>query len=75
MTAQERRFGPVIAPDGVTFRLWAPGAKEVALVAHDTRPMRCDADGWFSIVAHDAGSASTMRSTFPIRHRAFSPRT
>jgi maltooligosyltrehalose trehalohydrolase len=61
MTAPKRRFGPVVAPDGVTFRLWAPGARHVALVMRDTRPMQTDADGWFSIVAHDAKPGTRYR--------------
>ena len=61
MTAPERRFGPVVARDGVTFRLWAPGAKHVALVTHDSRPMQRDTDGWFSIVALDARPGTRYR--------------
>ena len=61
MTEPKHCFGPLLARDGVTFRLWAPGAKEVALVTHDTRPMQRDADGWFSIVAHDARPGTRYR--------------
>lgn len=43
-----RQFGPRVAADGVSFRLWAPGAKRVDLVLDKTHPMQRD-DGWFVI--------------------------
>ena len=74
------RFGPLITPEGVTFRLWAPGAKRVELVSDQTLPMqRCD-DGWCRdsccpapVPARDTASASTARSRCPIPPRASSP--
>ena len=55
------RFGPLIAPEGVTFRLWAPGAKRVELVSDRTLPMqRCD-DGWYETVLPGAGPGTRYR--------------
>lgn len=42
-------FGPLIADDGVTFRLWAPAAKQVELVLDSTQQMRRANGGWFSL--------------------------
>jgi maltooligosyltrehalose trehalohydrolase len=66
---RHRRFGPAIARDGVTFRLWAPGAKSVALhmqkttqdTIPDTKPMQRDSEGWFSIMAPDAKPGARYR--------------
>ncbi|AMN43948.1 malto-oligosyltrehalose trehalohydrolase [Rhodoplanes sp. Z2-YC6860] len=62
---RDRRFGPAIGADGVTFRLWAPDAKSVALKMHgkeeDIRPMQRDSEGWFSIVAPDARPGTRYR--------------
>ena len=55
------RFGPLITPDGVTFRLWAPGAKRVELVSDQTLPMqRCD-DGWCELALPGAGPGTRYR--------------
>ena len=48
-------FGPALAPNGVTFRLWAPAAKKVELLLDRLLPMQRDADGWCTIVVSDAG--------------------
>jgi maltooligosyltrehalose trehalohydrolase len=42
------QFGPKLGSDGVSFRLWAPGAKRVDLLLDKPYPLRCDEDGWFS---------------------------
>ena len=74
------RFGPLIAPDGVTFRLWAPARKARRADARRSRT-RCSArdDGWFELdgrrraaPARATSSASTARSRCPIRPRIFS---
>jgi maltooligosyltrehalose trehalohydrolase len=43
------RFGPRLDPDGVTFRLWAPGARQIELSLDRTLPMRRGADGWYEL--------------------------
>ena len=48
-------FGPSVEPGGATFRLWAPGAKRVELVADRIHAMpRADGEGWFALTAPDA---------------------
>jgi malto-oligosyltrehalose trehalohydrolase len=50
-------FGPVVAEDGVTFRIWAPRQRSVSLRL-DGRPdalMEAQADGWFTLLQLDAG--------------------
>ena len=42
-----RQFGPRIGPGGVTFRLWAPAARSVALVSDGTHSMSPIGDSWF----------------------------
>ena len=44
-----RRFGPKLAVDGVTFRLWAPSAKRVDLMLDGLRPMVHGDNGWFRL--------------------------
>ena len=41
------RFGPILRPDGATFRLWAPGAREVSVVSDRAHTMAKDSGGWF----------------------------
>jgi malto-oligosyltrehalose trehalohydrolase len=40
-------FGPELQSDGVTFRLWAPAAKRVELIAERAHPMQRLADGCY----------------------------
>jgi len=55
------RFGPLITPEGVTFRVWAPGAKRVELVSDRTLVMpRCD-DGWCETLLPGAGAGTRYR--------------
>lgn len=49
------RFGPILRPDGATFRLWAPGAREVSVVSDRTHTMAKDSGGWFIADVSDAG--------------------
>ena len=42
------RFGPIIGRNDVTFRLWAPGAKNVTLLCDDRQAMDRSEDGWFT---------------------------
>jgi malto-oligosyltrehalose trehalohydrolase len=51
----ERRFGPVVGPEHVLFRLWAPGATRVELLLDGKlREMRATGDGWFKLLAANA---------------------
>jgi malto-oligosyltrehalose trehalohydrolase len=50
-----RLFGPRPAKAGGThFRLWAPAAKTVALVAHRSAPMQAMGGGWHELIVTDA---------------------
>ena len=44
----ERQFGVKLAPDGATFRLWAPAAKRVDVLLDKPCVLRRGDDGWFS---------------------------
>ncbi|MBX6320231.1 MAG: malto-oligosyltrehalose trehalohydrolase [Rhodospirillaceae bacterium] len=58
-------FGAELRPDGVRFRLWAPGRSEVRLVLCDgggARPaMRPVGHGWFELVTDAAGPGTRYR--------------
>ncbi len=41
------RPGPHIDPDSITFRIWAPGAKSVDVLADGVHEMERSNDGWF----------------------------
>ena len=43
------RFGPQCEDEGVTFRLWAPGARSVDLVCGETLTMQRGDEGWFTL--------------------------
>jgi maltooligosyltrehalose trehalohydrolase len=50
------RHGPRRERDGVTFRLWAPGARRVDLLEGGAqRAMQAQADGWYALTAPAAG--------------------
>jgi maltooligosyltrehalose trehalohydrolase len=52
-------FGAQITGEGVRFALWAPTAREVALVLDGaTRPMNAEADGWWRAVTPEARAGS-----------------
>jgi maltooligosyltrehalose trehalohydrolase len=56
------KFGPRLNPQGgVTFRLWAPGAKRVDLVLDDVHPMRAQPQGWFETTIPDARPGTRYR--------------
>jgi maltooligosyltrehalose trehalohydrolase len=58
------RFGPLLEHDGVTFRLWAPAARDVQLVLDRAIPMqKCDG-GWFE--ARVPGAVPGTRYQFRI---------
>lgn len=48
------QFGPLVGPDGIAFRLWAPAAKSVELLAGETHAMTRGSDGWFEIAVPGA---------------------
>jgi len=58
-------FGTQITPDGVRFRLWAPGCDRVALRIEDmpgpAQPMAANGDGWFELAVPDAGAGTRYR--------------
>jgi malto-oligosyltrehalose trehalohydrolase len=45
----DRRFGATLTNDGITFRLWAPAAKTVAVVLDQPCAMIRMEDGWFGL--------------------------
>jgi maltooligosyltrehalose trehalohydrolase len=56
-----RQFGPQLDSNGVTFRLWAPGATSVDLVMGDRRPMRRHNGGWFDLRVPGIGAGAHYR--------------
>jgi maltooligosyltrehalose trehalohydrolase len=54
-------FGPLILPERVIFRLWAPGAQRVALVHEQTREMTRTNDGWFKVAVPGARPGALYR--------------
>ncbi|SDT47153.1 malto-oligosyltrehalose trehalohydrolase [Bradyrhizobium canariense] len=59
-----RQFGPILTPDGASFRLWAPAAKRIDLLLEKPHPLRRGDDGWFS--ADVAGVTAGARYKFRI---------
>ena len=59
----ELPFGAELTLAGVRFRLWAPRAKDVALVLNDGPrvPMQAEPEGWFSMTSDKAGVGSRYR--------------
>ena len=54
------QFGPLLTDRGVTFRLWAPAAREVDLVLERRIPMRQDGE-WFVLEVPQAGTGTRYR--------------
>jgi maltooligosyltrehalose trehalohydrolase len=54
------QFGPLLTDRGVTFRLWAPAAREVDLVLERRMPMR-KAGEWFVLEVPQAGTGTCYR--------------
>jgi malto-oligosyltrehalose trehalohydrolase len=54
-------FGPLITPENVIFRLWAPGAKRVELILDKTHEMRRSDDGWFKLTIPGARPGDRYR--------------
>ena len=57
-------FGPLLRPEGVTFRLWAPAAKRVELMLDRAQPMQAKANGWYQ--THVAGARAGTLYKFRI---------
>jgi maltooligosyltrehalose trehalohydrolase len=49
------QFGPALTQRGVTFRLWAPAAKNVELMLDRAFPMQARPDGWYELTLEGAG--------------------
>ncbi len=58
------RFGPLITADGVTFRLWAPAARQVRLLLDRGLDMQPREGGWFEL--HVPGASAGTRYKFNI---------
>ena len=56
-------FGPLITPNSVIFRLWAPAAERVELVVDKAHEMRRTDDGWFKLTVPGARA----RDRYPFR--------
>lgn len=56
-----RQFGPHIGSDGVTFRIWAPAAKSVSLVAEKTYPMLPVGHSWFETTQQNARAGTRYK--------------
>jgi maltooligosyltrehalose trehalohydrolase len=54
-------FGPVLTGEGVTFRLWAPGARSVSLVLDGHQPMQPGGDGWHQLAVPGAGAGTRYK--------------
>ena len=70
-------FGTEVLPDGVLFRLWAPGARTVELALEQDNggprltPMTGDGNGWYQLFSPEAGPGSRYR--FRIDHTLLVP--
>ena len=60
-------FGAAVTPDGVRFRLWAPGCEAVELQVEGATaaPMRRLASGWFELVCETARAGNRYRFRLP----------
>jgi maltooligosyltrehalose trehalohydrolase len=58
------QFGPRLHADGVTFRLWAPNAKQVELLTDRPRSMTAMTGGWYELTL--AGARARVRYKFRI---------
>ncbi|MGZ9004981.1 MAG: malto-oligosyltrehalose trehalohydrolase [Burkholderiales bacterium] len=61
-------FGASVTPEGVRFRVWAPGCTSMGLAVdgvHDVLSMNPLADGWHEIVTSEARAQSRYRFVMP----------
>jgi maltooligosyltrehalose trehalohydrolase len=54
-------FGPKLDANGVTFRLWAPAAKQVDLVLGRAHHMQAQSDGWHELAVPTAGAGTLYK--------------
>jgi maltooligosyltrehalose trehalohydrolase len=59
--SRARQFGPLVTEAGVTFRLWAPGARTVSLVIGQPSAMAARGNGWFEFLMPDARRGTTYK--------------
>jgi maltooligosyltrehalose trehalohydrolase len=55
------QFGPLLTPRAVTFRLWAPAAKNVELIVDRAHPMHARPDGWYELTMEGAGAGTLYK--------------
>ncbi len=55
------RFGPELHRNGVTFRLWAPAAKQVELLTDRVYLMQAQPGGWHEAVVGGAGAGTLYK--------------
>jgi len=60
-------FGPVLSPDAVLFRLWAPLQDAIAIKvdADEPKPMSPVGDGWYELSVPGAGPGSRYQFILP----------
>jgi malto-oligosyltrehalose trehalohydrolase len=55
------RFGAELDRSGVTFRLWAPGAKRVEVMLDRAYPMQARPEGWYEAMIQQARAGTLYR--------------
>src|SRR5687767_7103007 len=55
------QFGPRLQADGVTFRLWAPKARQVELLADGVHPMVQRPGGWHEVMLAGGGAGTRYK--------------
>jgi maltooligosyltrehalose trehalohydrolase len=55
------QFGPWVGPEGTTFRLWAPAARQVELILDAPYVMRRIADGWHALTVPGIGAGALYK--------------
>src|SRR5436309_1358251 len=55
------QFGSRLTDDAVTFRLWAPAAREVELVLDRMHPMQPRRDGWYEVTIPGARAGTRYK--------------
>ncbi len=57
----QRQFGPLITSEGVKFRLWAPGARQVDLLLDRPIAMTREDGGWYTAHVPDAAAGTQYK--------------
>jgi maltooligosyltrehalose trehalohydrolase len=55
------RFGPELHAQGVTFRLWAPAARQADVVLDRAHLMQAKDDGWYELFVPGAGAGTLYK--------------